>query len=466
NNSFSSDFVLKTQLRIGPSMNQEASIGIILKAQEDGKGAMIFEINTKGEYRVKQLKGSSYNMLSGSKQNNGWIRNKIVKSVDNHNLVEIRTEDNIFDVYINNNYITTFFIPDYTSGYAGLIITAATKARVSYFYLNEKNTEKEALTLNQEEIATLKDNNNTNAVNNTSELEKVIAENNILIKSLSKDKEELQANILTSNSQNNTLKAEIDKLRTKNMESSSILLMHEKEIKALEKENNNLKTKNSSESEVSKQLHEQISALKTQLSSENKITKSLNKQILELRTQISNEKKNNTIRAKELNKSNTSNSTLIKNLNNEVSALKNENNNLKAIEENFNTLNNELSSVKTKLKTLKATNNELTELFIQKEYEANGVNPSELITKTTHSHPETNERENKNIVYAIQFGVYTTIQSESNLAKLEQLWYATTQYDTYVYYSGQFKSPQEATAHKNTLVSLGYHNAFVVTLNK
>ena len=73
---------------------------------------------------------------------------------------------------------------------------------------------------------------------------------------------------------------------------------------------------------------------------------------------------------------------------------------------------------------------------------------------------------NKNIVYAIQFGVYTNIQSESNLSKLEQLWYKTTQYGTYVYYSGQFKSPQEATAHKNTLVSLGYPNAFVVTLNK
>ena len=249
NNSFSSDFVLKTQLRIGPSINQEASIGIILKAQEDGKGAMIFEINTKGEYRVKQLKGSSYNALSGNKQNNGWIRNKIVNSVDNHNLVEIRTEDNIFDVYINNKYITNFFMPDYTSGYAGLIITAATKARISYFYLNEKNTEAEALTLNQEEkIATPKEDNNTNSVNKTIELEKVITENNILLSSLTKEKGELQANILISNSQNNTLKAEIDKLQTKNIESSSILLMHEKEIKALEKENNNLKTKNSSES--------------------------------------------------------------------------------------------------------------------------------------------------------------------------------------------------------------------------
>ena len=526
NNSFSSDFVLKTQLRIGPSLNKEASIGIILKAQEDGKGAIIFEINNQGEYRIKQLKGSSYNILSENKQNNGWIRNKMVNGVDIHNLVEIRTEDYIYDVYINNTYITTFFIPDYKSGYAGLIVTASTKARISYFYLNaknnisqnktninneteptaiaelnekiksleennskldnlykkinieqeniintlnEKNSELEAITLTQkEQIETLKEENQTNSANKNSELEKIIKENKILISKLNKEKGELQANIMTSNSQNNTLKAEINKLQTKNIESSSILLMNEKEIKILEKENKNLKTKNSNEREVSKQLHDQISALKIKLSAESKITNNLNKQISELRKQISEERESNALREGELKKHNASNSILIKNLNNEVTVLKKEITNLKTTEANFNTLNNELSSTKDKLNTLKATNNELTELFIQKEYEANGVDPSDVITKTTLTDPEKNVEsiKSKDLLYAIQIGVYTNMQSESNLSKLEQLWYETTLYGTYVYYSGQFKSPQEATAHKNTLVSLGYPNAFVVTLTK
>ena len=47
NNSSTSDFTLKTAVRIGPSNNKKSSIGIILKAQQDGKGAIIFEINKK-----------------------------------------------------------------------------------------------------------------------------------------------------------------------------------------------------------------------------------------------------------------------------------------------------------------------------------------------------------------------------------------------------------------------------------
>ena len=50
-----SDFILETVIKIGPS-NNNSSIGIILKAQENGKGAIIFEINKKREYRIKKQK--------------------------------------------------------------------------------------------------------------------------------------------------------------------------------------------------------------------------------------------------------------------------------------------------------------------------------------------------------------------------------------------------------------------------
>ena len=57
-------------------------------------------------------------------------------------------------------------------------------------------------------------------------------------------------------------------------------------------------------------------------------------------------------------------------------------------------------------------------------------------------------------------------QSHSALKGLEEVWYETTEEGTYVYLSGQFKSPQKATAHKNSLIALGYPNAFVVTRTK
>ena len=95
NNSSFSDFILKTSVRIGPSNNKNASIGIILKAQQNGEEAIIFEINTKGEYRIKQLLDNTYKTLSGISKDEGWVKSKIINGVDEHNAIEIRTENNI-----------------------------------------------------------------------------------------------------------------------------------------------------------------------------------------------------------------------------------------------------------------------------------------------------------------------------------------------------------------------------------
>ena len=44
-----SDFILKTAIKVGPSGNKRASCGIIIKSQTTGSGALIFEINRRGE---------------------------------------------------------------------------------------------------------------------------------------------------------------------------------------------------------------------------------------------------------------------------------------------------------------------------------------------------------------------------------------------------------------------------------
>ena len=97
-NSSVNNFILKTAIRIGPSKNKKASIGIIIKAQQDRKGAIIFEINKKREYRIKQLLGDTYKTLSGDSKKGGWVKNKTINGVDKHNAVEIRAENNIYDV--------------------------------------------------------------------------------------------------------------------------------------------------------------------------------------------------------------------------------------------------------------------------------------------------------------------------------------------------------------------------------
>ena len=148
NNSEISDFILKTAIRIGPSSNKKASIGLILKAQKNAKGAIIFEINKQKEYRIKQLIENKYQILSGNSKKDGWVKTKLLNGIDEINYLEIRSENNVYDIYINSNYLSTFFVPDYNSGSCGLIIGAATKARISYFHLNTKGIKDNNLSSN------------------------------------------------------------------------------------------------------------------------------------------------------------------------------------------------------------------------------------------------------------------------------------------------------------------------------
>ena len=170
-NSKISDFVLKTARKIGPSENKKASIGIILKAQNDGKGAVIFEINKQAEYRVKQLVENVYQTLSSDK-NKGWVKSSLINGIDKKNLIEIRSEKNIYEVYTNGKYLTTFFVPDYNSGSCGLIISPETKARVSYYHIFTKGKENLIANLDNEE------NKHTNTIEGLEKRVKLLEEKN------------------------------------------------------------------------------------------------------------------------------------------------------------------------------------------------------------------------------------------------------------------------------------------------
>jgi len=651
NNSSVSNFILKTAVRLGPSNNKKASIGIVLKAQQDGKGAIIFEINKKGEYRIKQLLGSNYKTLSGSSKHKGWVKNKTINGVDEHNFIEIRTENNIYDVYINSDYLTTFFIPDYTNGSCGLIISPETKARVAYYHINikgestipttsyadentnntnttieelnrkittleannaklnslntearenqegelkslrEKDTDQAALTIEQEkEIASLNrsitDLKNSNL--KVEGLEKTITENTTLINNLTSEKsalstevtkltetttslntknadlaavtieQEKEINTLRNSTENSDITitklntenkeylSKINSLNTKNADLAAVTIEQEKEIISLKSSITDLKSKNTSASSTNKQQTKNIDALKQQVTLEKsvstsltndlkKVNKSSNSKIKKLTTEVNTLKnqlntttninasltsdlsaekiahsktKNglsksvtkkitetkaleaqlNTISqqlqlankkgvlAKECAKNAATLNAELKNAKQETSTLQNIKNKQDDIVNNLNSqlsllkakqleLNTEVQALSKKKSKLETTNIELKELFILKDFEVNGVKPSEL-TKQTNTYPTPKELEGNSTIYAVQFGVFMQVQAYSTLKVLDEVWYETTEHDTYVYLSGKFKNPQEATAHKNKVAALGYPNAFVVTLRK
>ena len=92
-------------------------------------------------------------------------------------------------------------------------------------------------------------------------------------------------------------------------------------------------------------------------------------------------------------------------------------------------------------------NNSSVSNFILKYFESSGVKPSDLI-KRTNASSTPKDLEGNSTIYAVQFGVFMQVQAYSTLKVLDEVWYETTKYGTYVYLSGQFKNSQEATVHK------------------
>ena len=124
-----------------------------------------------------------------------------------------------------------------------------------------------------------------------------------------------------------------------------------------------------------------------------------------------------------------------------------------------------VQALNKKTSSLETTNIELKELFILKDFESNGIKPSDL-SKRTNPYSTPKNIVGNSTIYAVQFGVFMQVQAYSTLKVSDEVWYEKTEHGTYVYLSGQFKNPKEATAHKNKVAALGYPNAFVVTLTK
>jgi len=523
NNSSFSDFILKTSIRIGPSNNKNASIGIILKAQQKQEGAIIFEINKNGEYRIKQLLNNTYKTLNGVSKHEGWIKSKLINLVNEHNLIEIRIEKNTFDVYVNNEYLTTFINSDYTNGSCGFVISPETKARIAYYHINtkgESTADKTAYSRNT----------------NTS-----IEELNNKITLLEKNNEKL--NLLNTEGKENQ-RLELKSLRKESNNQADIKIEQEKEIASLNRTITSLKSK--STSSTNKQQTDKIEALKQKIAIEksvntnltndlNKVNKSSNSEITKLKNEVSTLKtqiktttninttlstdlsaektahsntKNglsnsvtnkaseikaleaqlnttnqqlvsaskNSVLAKECAKNEATLTTKLKNANQEISTLQNIKNKQDDIVNDLNSqlsllkakqldLKSEVQTLMKKTSNLETTNIELKELFILKDFEANGVKPSDLV-KRTNPYSTPKELKGNSTIYAVQFGVFMQVQAYSTLKVLDDVWYEKTEHGTFVYLSGQFKNPKEATAHKNKVAALGYPNAFVVTLRK
>ena len=361
NNSNASDFIIRTAIRIGPSKNNNASIGLILKAQKDAEGAVIFEIDKKGQYRIKQLNRDKYQILSGNK-NNGWIKETSINGIDEINNIEIRTEKNIYDVYINNDFITTFFIPDFTSGSCGIIISPQTKARLSYFNIIVKDKNQDSITKSNLEGLTAEKTIEKLSKRIQSIEEKYDKLNSIYtvqetlhqeeLSNLNKEKDSL---ISVNNEYVKSIKKQENKINK--LDDISILLDKknkeneklENELDLLQNKNKNLKEKNSTLTNKNTNLIEENTKLSDKIKNKENKLSLLDKTKNQLKDKIKSEKENY-------------NKTIIE-LNSKLKLPENEKNATNNLYDNSLRINNKLDSENAKIKKInKEKDDEITNL--------------------------------------------------------------------------------------------------------
>lgn len=127
-------FQIRAALKLAPEQGKEQTIGIIFLVQKDGNSAVVMEFNRDKEYRIKKLvSGKYYKYLSGSKENQGWVKTTLLSSKDEYNELDIRVKDGQIDFYINKKFVNSFTLDNMLAGNLGMLIGPNTKARIDYF---------------------------------------------------------------------------------------------------------------------------------------------------------------------------------------------------------------------------------------------------------------------------------------------------------------------------------------------
>ena len=380
-----SDFTLKTAIKLGPSSNKRSSAGVLIKAQTNGTGALVFEVNRKGEYRIKELTiNQTYKYLSGKTSNEGWVKNKNINGQDEFNGIEVICKENVYDIYINNHFLTTLFTPSLGSGKMGILIGRDAKARVAYYYLSIpsevsnnlidehmddfnvtnltnkiKQLESENLTLSNSNQRLTKENetliNSDELTKITSNLHNLNSTKDSLINVLNGIRNDLEAT-------NNLLSEERKNLSAANSEldrGNKMIAEFDVKRKEFTVTITNLENKNSELESNINTLNNEVSSAKNRLDNQ----KELNKELTTNNTKLSDENKNLTSKLNTSKNNSENKSSEITSLKSEKSNLtkevKKKNTEITNLQSKINTSKSESNSLQTKVNTLR---NELKNL--------------------------------------------------------------------------------------------------------
>ena len=149
-------FSLRTSLMLGPAESSYQSLGVIFRASNDGQSALICDINKLHRFRIRQLNNGTYHVIT-SEGKDGWIKNNVIKGINEYNDINIKTNGSDHDIFINGSLVYSFRIENLEAGSFGILIGPETKGRIDYLniYADELYRDKSKIYLSDDEIREL-----------------------------------------------------------------------------------------------------------------------------------------------------------------------------------------------------------------------------------------------------------------------------------------------------------------------
>ena len=149
-------FSLRTSLMLGPAESSYQSLGLIFRASNDGKSALMCDINKLHRFRIRQLRNGTYHVIT-SEGKDGWIKNNVIKGINEYNDINIKTNGSDHDIFINGSLVYSFRIENLEAGSFGILIGPETKGRIDYLniYADEFYRDKSKIYLSDDEIRNL-----------------------------------------------------------------------------------------------------------------------------------------------------------------------------------------------------------------------------------------------------------------------------------------------------------------------
>ncbi|TAH43584.1 MAG: hypothetical protein EYC69_02320 [Bacteroidetes bacterium] len=150
-NNPASAFEITANFVLESTEGPESGVGIIFMAQADGTGAFVLEINSKKQFRLKQLVGVNFKLLTGQIKTNGWVDSGFLNGVNETNLLQVKASARNYDVYINQNYVLSFTELAYKTGNIGISAGPSSKFlvdQISVYIMESDSSAQKLQTIN------------------------------------------------------------------------------------------------------------------------------------------------------------------------------------------------------------------------------------------------------------------------------------------------------------------------------